>query len=141
MAKKSCIKGLDISGSERIIPPSEVRSTHQLHPAFCFRHIESDFSLKKNDKNIQALLSQKLEGLGQLNWDQINKADRKGQGHEIIEQHSIKHAQKGKIPLDRKYLSFRLGGGKNSVFIGYRSGKVFYICWIDPQGKVYSHGS
>lgn len=141
MPRKNRIKDPDIAGSDRIIPPADVQSTNQMHPAFCFRHIENMYSLKNCDKDTQALLSQKLEELGQLNWENIQKADKKGKGHEIIEQNSLKKRQKGQIPADRKYLSFRLGKGKNSVFIGYRQGKVFYVVWIDPHGKVYSHGS
>lgn len=127
------------SGSDRITTPQETKSSNSLHPAFCFRHIDEDYSLKNCEKDVQALLSQKLEELGKLNWESIQNAGRKGKGHEKIERNALKKRQKGDIPGDRKYLSFRLGKGRNSVFIGYRIGKVFYIVWIDPHGELYSH--
>lgn len=140
MSKKKGIKTPDILDGKRITTPASVQSTNHLHPAFCFRHVQSEFSIGKCDRNTQALLSQKLEELGRLNWNQIQSTSRKGKGHEVIQQNSIR-APQAKIPGDRDYLSFRLGKGKNSVFIGYRVGKVFYIVWIDPNGEVYSHGS
>jgi hypothetical protein len=115
------------------------QSSNVLHPAFCFRYVDSNYSINRCNKDAKVALASKIEELSQINWDCIQKTPRHGAGHEIIEQASIKKPLPSNTPGDRKFLSFRLGNGKNSVMIGYRKEKIFYIIWVDPNGEVYNH--
>ncbi len=123
-------------------PEDEYRSisTNDRHPAFCFKHIQKGFSIDDcSDDKIKAIFVTKLQHLSQTSWREIQQTARKGAGHEIISIDSLKMPTPKNTPEDRDFLSFRLGGGRNSVFLGYRDGKIFYIVWIDPNGKIYSH--
>ena len=116
-------------------------STNHLHPAFCFRYnTAKQYSIKQFDRDTQASLANTLYELGQLTWNQIIQDNHHGKGCEKIPQNSIKESLPSNTPGDRKFLSLRLGHGKNSVIVGWRENKIFYIVWIDPNGKVYSHG-
>ena len=74
-----------------------------------------------------------------MTWVEIQSSNRHGAGHEKIKQDSIKVNLPEDTPSDRNFLSFRLGGGKNKVIIGYRIDKLFYVVWIDTKGKIYEH--
>ncbi len=131
------------SGSKRIKAPNHnainKESTNTLHPAFCFRYIDKNYSISKCDKDAKAALANKIQELSHVTWDTIQKAPRHGAGHEIIDQECIKRPLPLNTPGDRNFLSFRLGNGKNSVMIGYRKDKIFYVIWIDPNGELYNH--
>jgi hypothetical protein len=131
------------SGSKRIKPPSHnainKESTNTLHPAFCFRYVDRNYSISQCDKDAKVALANKIQELSQITWDSIQKAPRHGVGHEIIEQASINKPLPANTPEDRNFLSFRLGNGKNSVIIGYRKDKIFYVIWVDPNGDLYKH--
>lgn len=141
MGKKKRIKKTKSGKGTHVHTPNETSfsSNNHMHPAFCFRYIQSDYCLEKYDKELQAACAKRLQHLGQTTWGEIQKADRHGMGHEIINQDSLNVSPPPNTPGDRNFLVFRLGFGKQSVMIGYRKEKIFYIVWIDPKGKVYNH--
>lgn len=130
-------------GGHQIRPFDRVSAAsghNHTHPAFCFRYIQRDYTIDNYDVTLQATVAKRLQHLGQITWAEIQKAPRHGTGHEIISQHAIKKPLPPDTPGDRHFLAFRLGQGKQSVMIGYRKAKVFYVVWVDPHGHVYSHG-
>lgn len=141
MGKKKRIKKTKLEKGTHVPAPHETpfSNSNHTHPAFCFRYIQSDYCLKKYDKALQAACAKRLQHLGQTTWGEIQKTNRHGMGHEKINQDSIKVSLPPNTPGDREFLAFRLGSGKQSVMIGYRKEKVFYIVWIDPNGAVYNH--
>lgn len=142
MAKKH-IKNPRMNNSQRIRTPDEIpdsKSTNDMHPAFCFKFCsEKDFTLEDCDKETKILLIDKIYQLSRISWGNIQKAPRHGLGHEKIDQESIKIPLPTNTPGDRNFLVFRLGGGKNSVFIGYRQDKVFHVVYVDRNGEAYKH--
>lgn len=138
---KNKIKKVSLNDSSRIREPDEVptSSSNDLHPAFCFKHCQTQFTIDDCDNDAKVRLAEKIYKLSNINWNEIQKSPRHAMGHEIINLNSIRVPLPVKTPGDRNFLSFRLGGGKKSVFIGYRERKVFYVVWIDPNGEVYSH--
>ena len=135
------IKRAKVNGGNRILAPKPVpeNSSNHMHPAFCFKFCQKKFTIDDCDKDTKALLADKIYKLSQVNWGELQRNNRHGLGHEIISKDSISVAVPLTTPDDREFLCFRLGGGKNSVFIGYRVAKIFYVVWVDPNGQVYEH--
>ena len=140
---KNRIQKVSENKGRRILNPSDSQikgSTNHLNPAFCFQYIQEGFTIEDCvDDKIKAIIATKMQHLSQISWEEIQKLPRQKAGHEKISQNSLKVSIPNNTPPDREFLSFRLGGGKNSVFIGYRKDQVFYVVWIDPNGKVYNH--
>jgi len=135
------IKNTKLSGGNRLLAPKPVPedSSNHMHPAFCFKFCQKKFTIDDCDRDTKSLLADKIFKLSQFSWNTLQGQNRHGLGHEIIAKESISVSVPITTPDDRSFLCFRLGGGKNSVLIGYRMAKIFYIVWIDPQGRVYKH--
>lgn len=108
-----------------------------LHPAFCFKYIASKYSVDDCEKSEKADLATRLQKLGSMSWGQIQSADRHGFGTEKIARTCLKVGIPNSVPDDVEILAFRFSGLK--PMLGYRSGKVFFVLWLDREFSVYPH--
>ena len=103
MGKKKRIKKTKLEKGTHVPAPHDISfsSSNHTHPAFCFRYIQSDYCLEKYDKELQAACAKRLQHLGKTTWRDIQKSNRHGMGHEIINQDSIKVPLPPNTPGDR----------------------------------------
>lgn len=140
MARKTMKPATPSGGRSISVPDNAVASSNNEHPAFCFEHLRRGYHLDNCTLDEKGHFITTLCVLSQLTWQQIQLAPRHANGSEIIKRKSIKECLPSNTPEDRVFLSFRLGGKMNSVFLGYRKDKIFHVVWIDPKGQVYDHG-
>ncbi len=107
------------------------------HPIFCFKYLVKKWDLNECDKEEKAALIDKLSLLSQLDWTDIHIAPRHGNGTEEISRNAIKAGIPSMISNDTKIYAIRFSGKK--PFLGYKSGFIFHIIWIDNKFKLYSH--
>jgi hypothetical protein len=116
-------------------------STNKLRPAFCFRYLVKDFDfdnlLTANNQAHYKDFLNKIKSLSGLDWETIKNSNRYGNGAEKIDHSSLKQFPLKCITPDMSILVFHLSG----LFriIGVRDGKVFYVLYIDPNGRAYKH--
>jgi hypothetical protein len=103
-------------------------SQDTLHPAFCFRYVQSGLSNIQKAHKVSAL--NKLKTLGKMSWAQIKQSSRRKNGYEIIQQlkSEIPRTFKNRYP-DTEVIGFYCG--TNGRMYGIRKQKVFYIFWFD----------
>ena len=84
-------------------------------------------------------LIEQLRNLSRLTWIETRNAHKGGLGSEKIPRYRIKKPIPGSpaITEDVEFISFRFAG-KNPM-IGFRTGAVFRILWLDHDFSVYPH--
>ena len=107
------------------------------HPVFCFRMIQNGFGLEDCSNEDAANFGRALQRISQLKWNSWYQAPRKGMGLEKIRHNALKVPIPKVINDDITFQSARFGAKKS--FIGYRSGYVFRVLWIDRDFKCYDH--
>lgn len=113
--------------------------SNKLYPAFSFKHSQKNYSVLDIDKDDSTALIKRLNKLSQMQWCDIQSADRHGLGQEKIKKESFNVPIPNIVTPDVNLLALRYNGKK--PFVGYRYGKIFYILWIDYNFSVYDHGS
>ena len=118
-------------------PSSDSSATQKPH--FSLEFLVKGFTLTECDKDQRSAFAMALQERASLSWVDIGNSGRKGLGSEKI--HSLNVPITDTIMADKrdKIVSFRFGGNKER-FLGYRDGRVLYIVWVDPGGRVYDHG-
>lgn len=111
--------------------------TDDCHPAFSFEHMITTHSVERCEKEEIVSLSMALYKLSQLTWKQIKSAHRHGMGFEKLPTTCIKASIPNIVTPDVNLLAFRFHGKKPMV--GFRSGQVFYIIWLDRDYSLYEH--
>jgi hypothetical protein len=134
LTKQSGKVGLDVSAS--------VGSAGIDYPIFCFRHLHGNYNfencLSADRKFIKGFV-QKLKNLSDAPWHQIQFSDKHGIGSEKIAKSSIQASIPSSITKDvTDFLSFYFAGAKGRI-IGYRSGVIFHVIYIDTNLSVYNH--
>lgn len=112
-------------------------STDHLHPIFCLKNLRRDHCLSKCNKEQKAAFADKLHQLSQVPWIEIRQSHRHKLGSEIIDKDTIKADIPVFITPDVKILAFRFW--KKAPMLGYKSGEVFHIIWLDPKFELYGH--
>ena len=79
----------------------------------------------------------KLRKLSSLSWRDIRQQERHGLGTEIIDRGSLKAALPAFITEEVRLLAFR--AYDLVPMVGYRSGRIFHVVWIDRAFKLYKH--
>lgn len=137
MSKKQ-LRAVQQVVSGRIRAPENAKPTpNQLRPKFSLEYMQKSHCLSLCEKDEKVALIDRMHELSQLTWQQIQQAPRHGQGHEIIDQSSIKPPMPSAITEDVKILSFRFCG--KAPMVGFRRDEVFYIVWLDRAFDVYQH--
>ena len=110
------------------------------YPIFCFKYLQ-DVSIKKcNDYRFFFDFIFRLQKLGELGWQEINKSSRHSFGTEKIPIKQIKPALPIIITDDIDELTVFRANGNNLPFLGIRKTNVFHIIFIETDfGDIYNH--
>ena len=117
--------------------PTETHINKIDYPVFCFKHLHKDYSINSCKNEDKLFLIERLHKLSQMTWTQIQLAPKHGLGSEKIERDSIIPSIPAQITADVKFLALRYYGLK--PIVGYRSGSIFHIVYIDYNFTVYPH--
>ena len=133
------IKDQKKSGSARLSAPNHTpdKPSQLTHPVFCFRHLQCGHDVEDCQPEDQQNLIKRLRMLSKMEWTQIEQAPRHGLGKENIAKTSINPALPTVITDDVKLWALRFSGPKPMV--GFRSGPVFHVVWLDHNFSVYPH--
>lgn len=126
--------------SGQIKPPS--LSTNHQKPLFSFHYHGKDYCIDDCKPNEKAAFSEWMYKLSQFTWDDLATQPRTGIGYEHIDRKQFKVNPPKSLTEDvEKYTVFRFHNPSNGRIIGYRSGEIFHIIWIDCTSSIYNHGS
>lgn len=133
------LKKPKIEGTLHLAAPPEPKSTQQLTPVFCLRYLAKGYTVKDCEDVEAAMFLAKLAVLCQLEWREIAKTPREGNGHEWIPIDQIRAHLPDRVTADVSALQvFRFAGPKARI-LGLRRDRVFEVYLIDPKGSAYSH--
>lgn len=107
-------------------------------PLFSFEFMQPDYCVSACTSDERSSVLSKLRTLSQMTWQQIKQADRHGLGCEIIARHSF-HVAIPKFLTDEVNLLAIRAIGK-APMVGFRTGRIFHILWVDRDFTVYDHG-
>ena len=108
------------------------------YPIFCFRNLHPDYSVETCELDDREKLIIKLTKLSQITWLDIQLSPKHGMGSEKINRTAIKPSIPLQITNDvDSFLALRYNGKK--AMIGYRSGPIFHLVYIDYNFSVYNH--
>ncbi|HEY8938144.1 MAG TPA: hypothetical protein VIM65_23140 [Cyclobacteriaceae bacterium] len=107
------------------------------YPVFCLRHVHKNHHLDDCTDSELASLIMRMHKLSTMTWKDIQMAPRHGMGTEKISQDSIKTGIPAHITPDVTFYALRFEGKK--PFVGYRSGYVFHVVYIDRNFTLYDH--
>ena len=126
--------------SDRLIV-EEPEDYNKMVPLFSLERLQSGrYCLSKLEKDDKAAFADSIFKRRSVTWNDIQRMDRYGLGHERIEITSLKVAIPKFITEDEhNLLAFRYSGKK--PMIGYRIKNIFYVLWFDHDFTVYDHGS
>ena len=130
----------DNNKSDRLIV-EEPEDYNKMVPLFSLERLQSGrYCLSKLEKDDKAAYADSIFKRRSVTWNDIQRMDRYGLGHEKIEITSLKVAIPKFITEDEhNLLAFRYSGKK--PIIGYRIKNIFYVLWFDHDFSVYDHGS
>lgn len=108
---------------------------------FCLRYLQSGYDVGNCSKEQQIQLLEQLRLLSQLTWNETRASHKHGLGSEKIPQKQIKRPMPSGLAItdDVTLIAFRFAG-KNPM-IGYRTGSIFRLLWLDHDFSVYDHGN
>ncbi len=124
-------------GGLRKLSSLPARDSDTQTPTFSFEYTGKAHGLADCDKIEKAALVDQLHSLSKMSWGQIKQSGRHGLGFEKIDRSAILEAVPAVVTPDVNLLAFRFCGKK--PMIGFRSGRVFNIIWLDRDFKVYKH--
>lgn len=134
------IKGRDSSGPQIKARSAtvEVDDSDSKPPVFSFEYLQAGWCVQDCQQEERSKMLDKLRRLSALSWKDIRQQDRHHLGSEIIARNSIKAAIPSFLTEDVKLLAFR--AFDKAAMVGYRSGRVFHVLWIDRTFTLYNHG-
>ncbi len=112
---------------------------------FCFRYIHGDYNAdalcnKRAGNKLQKAFIKKIQNISQITIAEVRSDDKRGLGFELLDVNVLKKSIPTSVTEDvRKVNVFRFGG--DGRIVGYYSGNVFHILFIDPFLELYDHGS
>lgn len=115
----------------------QAKSTEQLPPIFSLQHMRTSHCVSCCEQQEKAHFADTLRKLSQVTWAELKQVNRHSLGYEKISRDSLKVGIPSNIKEDAKFISFRFDGMK--AMIGYRTGRIFYIIWLDRNFSVYNH--
>lgn len=131
------IKRRDSKGSQTRTPTSVAGSTNQEKPIFSLVHLQNGHSLLQCNQQEKAAFADTIFRLSGMTWGEIQKAPRKGLGHETIAHTAIKAPFPDVITPDVSLVAFRCHG--LAPMVGFRDGAVFHVVWMDRDFTLYNH--
>ena len=119
------------------IKATEDRYAHIDYPVFCLRHLQKDYHLSDCTPDEKVQFIDKLQTLARMSWLDIQLAPRHGLGSEKIPRGSIKVKISNAVTPEVTFLALRFDGKK--PFVGYRSGFIFHVLFLDRNFTLYDH--
>jgi hypothetical protein len=116
---------------------STEKSPDQLPPSFSLQYLQKEYCISCCEQQEKAHFADTLRKLSQFTWAELKQHHRHKLGYEKINKTSIKAGIPPHIREDVTFIAFRFDGKK--AMIGYRSGHIFYILWLDRTFSVYTH--
>jgi hypothetical protein len=119
------------------IKPTEDTTPKLDYPIFCLKHLQKKYSIHdcNNDEKIGFI--EKLHQLSQMKWTEIQLSGKHNSGSEKINQKSVNVPLPTFITPNINLLALRFHGKK--AMVGYRSGYIFHILYLDTKFTVYNH--
>lgn len=138
MGKKISLPG-SATGTRIQQPATNVfEQLNQLnHPVFCFRNIHRNWSIEHCQTQEQADFINRLFQLSQMTWHQIQFAGKENRGSEKFDINSLKAPLPANITEEVSLLGIKFSGNKR--MIGYRTGFIFHVVFINHNHKLYKH--
>jgi hypothetical protein len=137
MPKKRGFKSSPNKSLQIKAPASKQESPEQQPPYFSLQHLNRKFCLSLCETEEKAAFADTLHKLSQLPWSQLKQQPRHGLGYEKIARNPIKSGIPSHIKADVIFIAFRFHAKK--AMVGYRSGHVFHVVWLDRSFKLYKH--
>ena len=106
-------------------------------PVFSLEYLQPGWCIEDCQQLERAKMLQRLRQISQRTWRDIRQLHRHGYGTETIAHGSIKATLPSFLTEDVRLLAFR--AHDLVAMVGYRSGRVFHVIWIDRQFKLYNH--
>lgn len=125
-------------GAHIAAPETQSKPANSETPVFCLHYLKGAFCVTQCESDDKAAFVDRLHTLSKMTWQQIQVSPRHGLGHEKIEQNAIRTGLPPHVTKDVTLLAFRFNGKKPMV--GYRSGRVFHILFVDHNFTLYDHG-
>lgn len=111
------------------------------YPVFCFRYFQKECLKSCSESQIKDFFD-RLQRLGELGWNEINKGGRHDYGWEMLPVEQIKKTLPPLITPDIPRLMVFRYNNANYPFVAHRNGNILHILLIEANfGDVYDHGS
>jgi len=120
-----------------VSPPIPTPPDPDETPAFCLKFFVPNFSIDECTREQKASFANTLGKLSKMTWTSAMMASRHKLGCEKIDRTAIRIGIPAHITKDVTLLAFRFWS--MAPMIGYRSGRILHIIWIDPKRKAYYH--
>lgn len=108
------------------------------YPIFCLRNLQAGYDIEDLQADDQCHFVKRLRHLSRMEWLAVINAPRHGAGKENISRNAIRVAMPRAVTDDVTLWSLRYTQRK--AMVGWRSGDVFHVVWIDHDFSVYHHG-
>ncbi|MGG7598458.1 hypothetical protein ACQ4OD_15640 [Pseudomonas sp. WC1] len=106
-------------------------------PVFSLEYLPSGWCIQDCQQAERARMLERLRQISQRTWREIRQLDRHGYGTETISRGSIRAVLPLFLTEDVRLLAFR--AFDLVAMVGYRSGRIFHVIWIDREFKLYKH--
>ncbi|XEG74008.1 hypothetical protein QA447_07195 [Pseudomonas sp. abacavir_1] len=127
-------KGPQIKDRQTVV---EADDSDMKPPVFSFEYLQKGWCIQDCQQEERAKMLERLRQISQRSWREIRQLDRHGYGTETIPRHIIKTALPSFLTEDVRLLAFR--AYDLVAMVGYRSGRIFHVIWIDRDRKLYNH--
>ncbi|MNB99097.1 hypothetical protein D3C75_463630 [compost metagenome] len=107
-------------------------------PIFSFEYLQRGYCVTDCSNEERGNVLGKLHTLSGLTWQQLRQAPRHGLGYEIIKRPAINVAIPPVATEDVNLIAFRALG--KAPMVGFRSGRIFHVLWVDRAFTLYDHG-
>jgi hypothetical protein len=119
--------------------PTSGGISNNLKPKFCFEFLDNTYSVEACEQADRAAFAVQLTKIGRMSWQEIQNAPKYGLGTEKIPRSQIRAPIPPSVTPDVEFfLAFRFSAKKPMV--GFRSGQLFHLLWIDRDFTLYNHG-
>jgi hypothetical protein len=120
-------------------PDNDGRAPDAGYPLLCLRHLQPGWGFEEASGDICQHFLIKWAKRASLSWVELVQHGRHGLGSEKLPKKKIKPQVPEHLEPDDHYLVFRHEG--NLPFVGFRSGDVFHVLWIEREyNELYDHG-
>jgi hypothetical protein len=116
---------------------TEIDTSEARPPVFSFEYLQSGWCIKDCAAAERSKMLERLRILGKLPWKDLRKEHRHRYGCETMERSSLKVGIPAFLTDDVRLLVLR--AFERVAMVGYKSGRIFYVIWIDREFKLYKH--